>query len=97
MLGFLTDQLKKNKLPENDLLPEEKDYYLKLLVALSQGDFEILNTAFHQDDSGSDRLLTLRFEKYINDMEKTPPKPELQEVLDNQVSLKTFISRMVKY
>lgn len=96
MLSFLKEQFEKKKLPENDFLPEEKDYYFKLLMALAQGDFETLNAAFPKQDHEPSRLLTLRFEKYLDHAKNTIPPSELQELLDNEVSLGTFISRMVK-
>ena len=92
MLSFLKEQSKKMKIQENDFLPEEKDYYL----ALAQGDFATLNAAFPKQDHEPSRLLTLRFEKYLDHAKNTIPPSELQELLDNEVSLGTFISRMVK-
>lgn len=93
MLNFIFGPFKNEKPPENELLPEEKDRYFKLLTALSQGDFNTLKSVFPHDNNESFRLFTIGFEKYLNDLEKSPT-PELQEVLNNQISLRTFLKKM---
>lgn len=97
MLGFLTDLFKKSELPENEFSQEEKDYYLKLVVALSEGDFKTLDDVFRHDDADTNRLLTIRFEKFMDDIAKLLPASEVQKALENQIPLGTFCSRMVKY
>jgi len=96
MLSFLKEKYQNKDQAADDLLQEENDYYFKLVTALSQGDFKTLDTAFSEVDSQATRLFTIRFETYMNHLEKKPLSPELVSVINEQISFKEFIAKMLK-
>jgi hypothetical protein len=96
MLNFLINQFEKKNLPENEFLPEEKVFYFKLMTALSQGDFNTLTTNFPHAQTEPCRILTVRFEKYLEKLEKGSPPPEVQEVLDNQLPKGAFVRKLLR-